>query len=82
MVLFEQSIAKSEGVDEIEPLGILDDVSTIVNITCGYQRDEFGKNPVYLTIFSQGLRQYRFTENPNFYDFEIFVNLYLFFCLK
>ena len=34
----------SEGIDEIEPLGILDDVSTIVNITCGYKRDE---KPVY-----------------------------------
>ena len=42
----------SEGIDEIEPLGILDDVSTIVNIKCGYKRDEFCESPVYQTLFS------------------------------
>ena len=42
----------SEGIDEIEPLGILDDVSTIVNIQCGYKRDEFCESPVYQTLFS------------------------------
>ena len=62
----ENLIAKSEGVEEIEPLGILDDVSTIVNITCGYKRDEFGKKSGLSIHFSQGLRQYRFTEISKF----------------
>lgn len=42
----------SEGIDEIEPLGILDDVLTIVNIKCGYKRDEFCESPVCQTLFS------------------------------